>query len=421
MNEIRDLIIGIDFGKDVTQLCYYDRKADEPRSLSLQAGGSQAEVPTVLGRKADGGDFVVGVEARYFAREKGGELLEDLFGISGSREPVQIGSETETPAGLTAQFLRGVLKYLGVMNVIQNTRCLAVTCESLDAVRVENLKEALRILGLPEDHYLLLDYDESFFYYAMTQQKEPLTRSVAWYAFDGNQVRFRRMTIRGQARPMIVRFEDAQETDLPPEGEGRDETFCIFIQKTLGREMYSSIQITGEGFDQEWAKQSIRILCFQQRKVYYGNNLFARGACAAGRERLETHRLKGYRFLSTSLVTCDVGMDMRVMGSNAFYPLIESGRNWYECSASCELILDDTDSLVFTVSVLGENEIKHVSMTLPGLPARPNKTTRLRVSMHYVSPDDCVVMAEDLGFGDLYPSSKKVWKETVRWQEATKE
>ena len=27
MNEIRDLIIGIDIGKEYTQICYYDRKA----------------------------------------------------------------------------------------------------------------------------------------------------------------------------------------------------------------------------------------------------------------------------------------------------------------------------------------------------------------------------------------------------------
>ena len=26
MNEIRDLIIGIDFGKDYSQICYYDRE-----------------------------------------------------------------------------------------------------------------------------------------------------------------------------------------------------------------------------------------------------------------------------------------------------------------------------------------------------------------------------------------------------------
>ena len=34
MNEIRDLIVGIDFGKEYSQICYYDRKGDEARSLS---------------------------------------------------------------------------------------------------------------------------------------------------------------------------------------------------------------------------------------------------------------------------------------------------------------------------------------------------------------------------------------------------
>ena len=29
MNEIRDLIIGIDIGKEYTQICYYDRKAED--------------------------------------------------------------------------------------------------------------------------------------------------------------------------------------------------------------------------------------------------------------------------------------------------------------------------------------------------------------------------------------------------------
>ena len=33
MNETKDLIIGIDFGKEYSQICYYDRKAEEPRSL----------------------------------------------------------------------------------------------------------------------------------------------------------------------------------------------------------------------------------------------------------------------------------------------------------------------------------------------------------------------------------------------------
>ena len=61
----------------------------------------------------------------------------------------------------------------------------------------------------------------------------------------------------------------------------------------------------------------------QRRKVYYGNNLFAKGACAAGKERLEDKILKGYRYMSPALVLKDVGMEMRVMGAPAYYPLIE--------------------------------------------------------------------------------------------------
>ena len=45
MNEIRDLIIGIDIGKEYTQICYYDRKAEEARSLSMKVGASQYEAP----------------------------------------------------------------------------------------------------------------------------------------------------------------------------------------------------------------------------------------------------------------------------------------------------------------------------------------------------------------------------------------
>ena len=110
-------------------------------------------------------------------------------------------------------------------------------------------------------------------------------------------------------------------------------------------------------------------------------------------------------------------MEMLVMGSPAYVPLITNGGNWYECSSSCELILNKTEDLVFVVLAMGETEKKRVVMHLPGLPARPDKTTRLRLEMAYVSPDRCRITVTDLGFGDMFPSSGKVWKETVNWTE----
>ena len=415
MNEIRDLIIGIDIGKEKTQICYYDRKAQEPRSLSVKAGSSLYEVPTCLCRRMDQGDYCVGIEAEYFAREKDGILIDNLYEITKQTETIPVAGEEMQPWELTAVFLKGMLKFLGVMDLPRNTRCLAITVPSLTAEQVTNFRKACAHMGFSEEQCMLLDYGESFFYYALSQKTEIWNRSVGWYDFAGDQVTFRKLSMNGSVTPVLVRLEEPVQAQLSQEADARDLDFCELIHSTLGTELFSSIQLTGNGFDQSWARKSVKQLCYQKRKVFYGNNLFARGACAAGKEKLEDKKLKGYLYMSDALVLSDVGMDMRIMGAPAYYPLIQAGKNWYDCKASCELILDDKKELIFTVETMGEAQKKRAVMQLNGLPARPNKTTRLSLEMEYISPRDCRVTVRDLGFGDLYPSSGKVWKETVQW------
>lgn len=417
MNEIRDLIIGIDIGKEYTQICYYDRKAEEARSLSMKVGSSQYEAPGCICYRTGQDDYCVGLEAEYFAREKGGIMIGNIYDICCKEEKMQVAGEEKTPEELMAHYLREILKFLGIQDIIKNTKCLCITSPGLTGTQVRNYQKACELAGFSKEKYMLMDYGESFYYYALGQKRETWNRSVGWYAFANDKVTFRKLTINGSARPVLVKMEDPVSTELAPEDEIRDVEFYRFVNKTLGKELFSSVQITGEGFDQKWAQQSVKLLCHQGRKVFYGNNLFAKGACIAGKDRLEDKKLKGYRFLSDSLVTTDVGMDMRVMGSPAYYPLIEGGYNWYECGAHCELILDDTSELVFVVGIPGESEKKRVAMALEGLPERPNRTTRLSLELKYVSSEDCEITVKDLGFGEMYPSSGKIWKELVRWDE----
>ena len=333
MNEIRDLLIGIDIGKEYTQICYYDRKAEEARSLSMKVGTSQYEAPGCICYRTEQNDYCVGLEAQYFSREKGGIMLGNIYDICQKEESIQVAGEDKEPAELLAHFLKGMLKFLGIQDIVKNTKCMCITSPELDAIQVRNYQKACGIAGFPAEKYMLMDYGESFYYYALGQKRETWNRSVAWYAFDGDKIAFRKLTINAASRPILVNLEEPVSTTLETEDEIRDVEFCRFITKTLGKELFSSVQITGEGFDQQWAQQSVKLLCHQGRKVFYGNNLFAKGACIAGKDRLEDKKLKGYRYLSDSLVTADVGMDMRVMGSPAYYPLIEGGSNWYECNA----------------------------------------------------------------------------------------
>ena len=415
MNEIRDIIVGIDFGREYSQICYYDRKGDEARSLSMKVGGSQDEAPSCLCWRPEQKDYCVGLEAEYFVREKGGIMIDNVYGLCEKRDSVLIEGREIAPWEILAQFLQGMLKFLGVTELTRNIKCVAVTLQKLTVIQVENFQKAFESLGFPHEKYMLLDYGESFFYYVLSQKRETWNRSVAWYTFRQDGVSFRKMTMNGATKPVTVKLEEAVETSLPEDGEERDSELCKFAKKTLGKDLYSSIQITGEGFSQDWAEQSVRLLCYQKRKVFYGNNLFAKGACSAGKERLENKALKGYRFLSESLIMADVGMEMRVMGSPTYYPLIEAGNNWYDSKASCEFILDDTEELVFVVSTYDRPEKRRVGMMLPGIPVRPNKTTRLLLELQYVSATECKVTVSDLGFGEMFPSSGKTWTETVEW------
>ena len=163
------------------------------------------------------------------------------------------------------------------------------------------------------------------------------------------------------------------------------------------------------------------LLCRHQRHVFYGNNLFAKGACYGAKEKVEERNLKGYLYAGSDLVRMNVGMEMLVYRSPAYHSLISAGVNWYEAEGGCELLLDDTRELTFVVSNMENTKKERYSMALPGLPERPAKATRLRLHLEFESASQCNIEVEDLGFGELYPSSGLVWHETMNEQRRAEE
>ncbi len=414
MNEIRDILIGIDLGKTESQISYYDRKAKEPVSLSMKVGSSQYEFPTCVCKNMDQDVWYFGREAVYNAKEQGGILVEDLYGICEGTQSVQVGGEEKAPWELMGIFLRKILKALGTVEPVKHTKCMVITVERLTGTMVENLQKACESIGFSQDGYMLQDHSESFYYYTLCQKPEYWSRSVGWYAFDQDDVRFRRLTMTSNMKPILVTLEKPVSASLSAEAEERDRDFYQFIQETLGSGMYSSILLTGNGFHQEWAVKSVGLLCKHQRKVFYGNNLFAKGACYTAKERSEDRNLSRYLYLSDALVKYNIGMDMMIMGSPAYYPIIRAGKNWYECRTTFDMILDGTDQLTFQIGPMQSNDKHKVSMPLPGLPPRPERTTRLRVSLECQSETVCKITVRDMGFGEMYPSSKKIWTETIQ-------
>ena len=270
-------------------------------------------------------------------------------------------------------------------------------------------------MGFARNQIWVQDYDESFYYYVMNHRKDNWARKIGWFLFEKDKVSFARLVVDNQRRPATAWIEHGKSAELSKDPQERDENFFRLISQSCGNDTYSSIYMVGDGFDQEWARRSTPYLCRNQRHVFYGNNLYVKGACYGAKEKCGEENLKGYLYISSSLVRKNVSMEVVTGGSLKSYLLVEAGKNWYEIHTHLEIILDDKEDLEFTVIPMEGGARTRFSMKLPGLPKRPNKTTRLALTIYYESEELCVVRAEDMGFGDLYPSSGMVWTEKVSW------
>ena len=108
-------------------------------------------------------------------------------------------------------------------------------------------------------------------------------------------------------------------------------------------------------------------------------------------------------------------MGLRTPGSgrNAVYTLLEAGESWYEAKAECQALLCGEPVVEFILKPMQAGDTLKESLLLAGLPDRPPRATRLRISAEFLSVDRLQVQVSDLGFGELFPSSDLTWTEEV--------
>lgn len=413
MNEVRNIVIGFQLGRKTSQICYYDRKLQEPVSLATKVGSTLFEFPTTLCRRENNDSWHFGLEAEYFGQHADGVYIENLFEINETGKRVTISGEVYEPWQLLAVFLKESLKMLGVQDMEKAISSLMITTESLNTCLVENLKKSLDSLGLKKDCCRIQNYGESFYYYAFYQKPELYLKKVALMKFEGSKLHFQTLQIQKNTKPMLVTLSEKQEFVLGDTPEQWDQDLYQALYNLMNIDEYSSAYLIGDGFDRSWAVNSLPRLVKCARRVFSGNNLFVKGACYAAKEKTEERRLKEYLYVGEDLVRTNVGMEMIVHGMNGYYPLIKAGENWYEAEHSCDFILDEKTELNFLSSPMEGGEKKVLAMELPELPDRPNRTTRLHLKIWAESAKQCRVKVTDMGFGEMFPATKKSWTDTL--------
>ncbi len=415
--EQKNLVIGYDLGREATQISV-SRGMEEPESVSITPSNGHVLIPTVLCVRSDTKDWLFGEEAIRCANRGAGVFVSDLVGKVLRGEEITIFETKFTAQALLERFIRKTFTALRQRYLQDNIEQIVVTMREEDAKVERAVLAALEAIGIKQERVLFQPYITSFMYYSVCQKKELWTNDVALFDFNENGLFYHQLSVSRKFAPITVSSQTADLSDLMDAGmletmPDNQLAFCFrnVTDKVIQRQILSTIYVTGKGFEGNWSDDVLKSLC-TGRRVFKGQNLYATGAVYralyGGSEQLQD-----FLFLTDDMIRSTISIRMFKDNHIADYPMVRAGAKWSEVNAKTVGILDDTDEVFFTIFHAVRKETKHVVLSLRNLNRRENKTTRVSIAVTCIDRDTAVLTVKDLGFGQFYENTYRVWEKVI--------
>lgn len=401
-------IIGYDLNEKYCQISFYNDEQQEPQTMETVVDNYQ--IPLVIGKHGD--SWYIGNDAKRLAVTKNGPTVQDLYTKAMKQEKVKLGKQTFEAVWLLAKFVEISLQRF------QNIEQLVFTVPELNVDVGRVLKSIGQRVGAAKNHVYVQDYKESFCNYMLYQPKELWQYEAALFQCDRHEVKaymLRKLhTGFGKGKDSFVTVDEvasAQMAELAAvypvlnvdRAKDADACFKQFVQGVFSKKLVSSVFLVGEGFENNWYPQSLKVLC-NGRRTFLGNNLYSKGACyTAFRRSMEF--VEGPIYLDETKMMEQICLKMRVDGLDKWQPIVSWGNRWYEADSQFEILLENTEDIEIHVESLVGADMKVEKVSLKGLPERNNYTLRLQVQTLFLDEKTCRISFQDIGFGEFFPAT----------------
>lgn len=416
------LILGYDLGNEFCQISYAISDTGEVETLSQVAGAENYSIPTALCKRTGVNQWFYGKDALRYAEEEQGILVENLLAQALDGEPIIIEGESFDPVALLALFFK---RSLGLLNQVASSErigALMITCEMVDNRVLDVLNRMVAAVHLKTDKVAFQSHTESYYNYMLKQPRELWLNRSMLLDYRSNSVRVYRMEANRKTTPVVVFIDEVIHPfyawePLPEEGAVREKRIheldgtLLRIAENAMQSQVESVYLIGDGFEQEWMKESLRYLC-KGRRVFQGNNLFSKGACYGMQERLSVSQTgREHVFLGRDKLKANIGMQVLRQGEESYYALLDAGVNWYEADYTVELYIRDGNELTLLVTPLMGKNGKEARIILEDF---PGNIARLRAHFFLEAENLLVIEAQDLGFGEFRSPSRRIWQEKIQ-------
>lgn len=419
MAEERTLLVGVDLCEDMSQITCFNMVSFEPESICLNGDAEKYLIPTALFYRRDTAEWTFGEEAIAWNREKDGVLVKGLVSKASKEEDVVVDGRTVKPEFLLERYFKRLLGLLKAEYPNNTIRSLVITVKEKNMILIQNIYSALQKLGISKLRANVQSHEECFVNYAMNQPKELRVNDIVLFDFDEDGLSFYQISINRRTEPNTVvlkkrEFKDVLPYSLLEEGDKENVAYVFesIAMNVLHKQIVSTVYVTGKGFEGIWCKSALKKLCVG-RRVFAGQNLYAKGAGYAARETVGEGKLKDYLYLGDEMLTVNISMPVFHDSNLIQYPLVTAGVAWYNATKTISFIPDDAIEVELIMEHVIGQQVEHHFITMDGL-WNLRRRTRIEMTIEFQDVHTCVVRLNDRGFGDLYASSNRVWEKVIK-------
>lgn len=416
MEAEKNYVIGFDLGKRYAQISYVSFEGDE---------GDLYDIPVCLCKRNGANQWFYGEEALKFAATGKGTLVSDLLELVKKGDPVIVDEREMEPADLLALFVRDCLSQMGAYREGVGIKAAVLSVDELSLVMLEALKRVESSVMADFEGVYFEAKVESLFYYTIHQPKELWSYQVVVLDLSDGFLKLYRVEMNHKLRPILTTIEDSvyQEIFIPEQFpsimekdrylEELDEKLHKLMEGVLEGQIVTGIYLTGKDFEKEWYPKTLRLLC-RNRRVFRGSNLYSKGACLGGMEKIAPgEAAKSYLYLGREKLKFHIGVLRMEQEKTVKETLIKGGVNWFEAGAQFSFLPGEDYHLPIVISPLDGSSERVVPVVLPEIKGRDIKSLKFLCSLSMKSENELRVEITDAGMGAFFKPNGKRYEEII--------
>lgn len=400
--------LGIDINDRYAMVSFYESNMSEPETVGTVAGSEVFQIPLILAKRKELGQWYYGDEAKKKAKNQDMIVVDSLLQRAVLGDKIVIDDEKYDAVELLALYLKKIMSLPFKLGKIVKYDKVVITVDRLTKENMDMFWKISPRLGLSNNQFMVIDHKESFYYFALSQDSSLWIHDVFLLEYEKNAINSLWLNRNVRTTPQVIKIEEIQKLIL---GENKDDDFLYYLQKLFENKIVSTLYLVGNGFNGEWMKSSLAYMC-RGRRVFMGMNLFSKGACYAAVARDNEENWK-FIYMGENEMKFNLSLKVKDKGHPAFINLISAGKNWFEISGECDVILSGTTEIDFWKQLPNSREAVIESLELTDIPDRPDRTTRINIFAKPIADNKIEITIKDLGFGEFCIGSNKTWHYTM--------